>query len=45
MNDKRDASDSNFAEILIAVVIQLVVFFLFLHAVQVKQFPLQEERK
>lgn len=45
MNDKRDATDSNFAEILIAIVIQLVIFFFFLHAVHVKLFPLQEERK
>lgn len=44
-NSKRDASDSNCLEILTAVVIQLILFFLFLHAVQVKLFPLQEERK
>lgn len=44
VNAKRDASDSSFAETLIAIVIQLV-FFLFLHAVQVKLSPLQEERK
>lgn len=45
MSAKRDASDRSFAEILIAIVIQPVVFFLFLCALQVKLFPLQEGKK